>query len=235
MPSGFQQDINQLQPTFYRVVMDMSNTSYYTDNNDDEYNGKVNPYNWDALVSMEIALPSTIVAGKKLARGNLRFQRIIEEVTKYCDAQIVDLEVTGMNDGDTAPSGIAFTVRFDRFGLDVDGFDSEDGYSPLLSAERKYLQSVNSGNTTSPYDGENINNTTEVIQEMIMRALITNVSRSQRVYVADEGSDPATGEGYQQWITAKDVTYNEDDCSYGDLRGTITVTGPIDGTTTINS
>ena len=227
MPSGFQQDTNQLQPTFFRVVMTMSDTDIYT-NNTDNSNGRVNPYNWDALTDLSIALPTTEAAGAKLARGNIRWQRVVEEVTKYCDAQILDLEVTGMTNGDTAPSGIAFTVRFDRFGLDADGVD---GDSPLLLAEQQYLKSI-TGNTSSPYDNQNINNTTEVLQEMIMRAVVSNVNRSQRTYVP---SNVTSGEGYQQWITAADATDGAADCTYADLRDTITVTGPIDGTTTINA
>ena len=231
MPSGFQQDINQLRPAFFRIVLDMTNTSIYTSNSNNNYNGSVNPYNWDALTDAGIALPTTVAAGVKLARGNIRFQRIVEEITKYADAQILDVEVSGMSNGDTQPTELAFTVRYDRFGFDADGFDDAAGDSPLLTAERKYLLSITNGSTNSPYDGDSINNTYEAIQEAVMRALISNVTRSTRVYVPDEGSSPATGEGWQQQVSASDVTINEDDCTYSDLRDTITVTGPLDGTT----
>lgn len=231
MPSGFQQDNNQLRPAFFRIVLDMSDTNIYTNNTDNLNNGSVNPYNWDALASVGIDLPTTVVAGKKLARGNIRFQRIVEELSKYADAQILDVEVSGMTDGDTQPTGLALTVRYDRFGIDDDGFGDDDGDSPILSAERQYLRAINAGSTNSPYDGNSINNTYEAIQEAVMRALISGVTRSTRVYVPDEGSSPATGEGWQQQIETLDVTNYEDTANYSDLRDSITVTGPLDGTT----
>ena len=68
-----------------------------------------------------------------------------------------------------------------------------------------------------------------------MRALIEPVTRSVRVFQPVEGTDPIVGEGIQQQITIADVTNNEDQCSYSDLRDTITVNGPLDGTTLITT
>ena len=232
MPSGFQQDPNQLQPAYFRVVLDMTDTTRYGDG-DTTYAGAVQPYAWDNFTGND--LPSTIVTGVKLARGNLRFQRIVEELTKYADAQILDLEAihdSGPVTGTDLANHIAFTVKYDRFGIDDDNSEAD---SPLLAMERKYLRSINDGSTSSPYDGENINDTNEAIQEAIMRALIEPVTRSVRVFQPVEGSDPIVGEGTQQQITIADVTNNEDQCSYSDLRGTITVNGPLDGTTLITT
>ena len=232
MPSGFQQDQNQLQPAYFRVVLDMTDTTRYGDG-DTTYAGAVQPYAWDNFTGND--LPSTIVTGVKLARGNLRFQRIVEELTKYADAQILDLEAihdSGPVTGNDLANHLAFTVKYDRFGIDDDNSEAD---SPLLAMERKYLRSINDGSTSSPYDGENINDTNEAIQEAIMRALIEPVTRSVRVFQPVEGSDPIVGEGTQQQITIADVTNNEDQCSYSDLRDTITVNGPLDGTTLITT
>jgi hypothetical protein len=232
MPSGFQQDSNQLQPAYFRVVMDMTNSDIYVDTNS-QSGGSVQPFTWDNFTGMD--MPITADAGVTLARGNLRFQRIIEELTKYSDAQILDLEALTRSNpvtGNYLANHLAFTVKYDRFGIDDDNVEAD---SPLLAMERQYLRSINNGDTTSPYDGENINNTTEAIQEAIMRALITNVTRSVRVFVPVEGSDPLEGEGTQQYITARDVTDSEDNCNYSDLRNTITVNGPLDGTTLLTT
>jgi hypothetical protein len=230
MPSGFQQDNNQLQPAYFRVVMDMTDGDIYSTSVGNT-GGAVQPFTWDNFTGSD--LPQTAQSAVTLARGNLRFQRIIEELTKYADAQILDLEaLTGSNPvtGEYQANHLAFTVKYDRFGID----SVDNGDSPLLAMERKYLQSINNGSTHSPYDNENINNTTEAIQEAIMRALITNVTRSMRVFVPVEGSDPFVGEGTQQQVQAYDVTNNQDECNYSDLRGTITVNGPLDGTTVIS-
>jgi len=232
MPSGFQQDINQLQPAYFRVVMDMTDGDIYSTSVGNT-GGAVQPFTWDNFTGND--LPQTAQSAVTLARGNLRFQRIIEELTKYADAQILDLEALSGTDPVTGyylANHLAFTVKYDRFGIDDDNVEAD---SPLLAMEHKYLKSITDGGVSSPYDSEQINHTNEVIQEAIMRALITNVTRSVRVFVPVEGSDPFVGEGTQQQVQAHDVTDNEDSCSYSDLRGTITVNGPLDGTTVISS
>jgi hypothetical protein len=232
MPSGFQQDSNQLQPAYFRVVMDMTDTNRYSDDAGPTgtAGGAVQPFTWDNFTDND--LPHTVDSGLTLARGNLRFQRIIEELSKYSDAQILDLEALSGNDpvtGEYQANHLAFTVKYDRFGIDEDGLDAD---SPLLSMERQYLRSINDGSTSSPYDGENINNTTEAIQEAIMRALIQTNTRSMRVFAPIEGTDPIEGEGKQQYITITDVTNGGD---YEALRSTIVVNGPLDGTTLITT
>ena len=229
MPSGFQQDSNQLQPAYFRVVIDMTDTNIYNDGSGTA-GGSVQPYTWDNFDSG--TFPQTVLSGVTLARGNLRFQRIIEELTKYSDAQILDLEaLTGTNPvtGEYLANHLAFTVKYDRFGIDD---DNSEAHSPLLAMERQYLRSINNGDTSSPYDNEGINQTEEAIQEAIMRALIETATRSVRVFVPVEGSDPLTGEGTQQKLTIIDVTDGGD---YEALRSTISVNGPMDGTTVIST
>jgi hypothetical protein len=111
MPSGFQQDQNQLSPDFYRVVITMTGGTA-TWNAASPANGAVNPYNWDSYTT----LPSSDANGQRLARGNMRWQAIIEEVTKHADAQLIDVEVTsaGNTDANNVPTVISFTVKYDR-------------------------------------------------------------------------------------------------------------------------
>jgi len=111
MASGFQQDTNQLSPDFYRVVLTLSGgTGNY--GGAAPANGGVNPYNWDSYAT----LPSSAANAERLARGNMRWQAIIEELTKHADAQIIDVEVTsaGTTDANNVPTAIAFTVKYDR-------------------------------------------------------------------------------------------------------------------------
>jgi hypothetical protein len=111
MPSGFQQDTNQLSPDFYRVVITMT-TGTATWTAASPANGAVNPYNWDSYTT----LPSSDANGQRLSRGNMRWQAIIEEITKHADAQIIDVEVTSPDatDANSIPTAIAFTVKYDR-------------------------------------------------------------------------------------------------------------------------
>jgi hypothetical protein len=111
MASGFQQDTNQLSPDFYRVVLTLgAGTATYS--GAAPADGAVNPYNWDSYA----ILPTSAANALRLARGNMRWQAIIEEVTKYADAQILDVEVTSadLTDSNSVPSAIAFTIKYDR-------------------------------------------------------------------------------------------------------------------------
>jgi hypothetical protein len=111
MPSGFQQDTNQLSPDFYRVVLTLSGgTGNY--GGAAPANGAVNPYDWNSFATA----PTTLANAQRLARGNMRWQAIIEELTKHADAQILDVEVTSANNtlADSVPTAISFTVKYDR-------------------------------------------------------------------------------------------------------------------------
>ena len=108
MPSGFQNDANQLQAEMYRVVITMSNTTYYptTDGND---NGGVTPSSWDSFASP----PSTLVLGKARARGNMRFRNIVNQVTGLTDMQVRDVTITEAS-ADAQATSLAFTLLVER-------------------------------------------------------------------------------------------------------------------------
>ena len=73
MPSGFQQDSNQLSPSYYRVQINMgwwgSTQATWVNIDDDipiEAKGRINPFNWDNYST----LPSSVDNGIALANGN---------------------------------------------------------------------------------------------------------------------------------------------------------------------
>lgn len=126
MPTGFQQDANQLSPGFYRVVITMNGgTATWTAAS--PANGAVNPYNWDSFTTV----PTSDANAERLARGNMRWQAILEEVSRFADVQILDVErepVSGsLTAGDTLLEGLAFTLRFDRDAFILPGVRSEIG------------------------------------------------------------------------------------------------------------
>jgi hypothetical protein len=108
MPSGFQNDANQLQAEMYRVVVTMTNTTYYptTDGND---NGGVTPSSWDSFA----AGPTTLVLGQARARGNMRFRNIVNQVTGLTDMQVRDVTITEAN-ADAQATSLAFTLLIER-------------------------------------------------------------------------------------------------------------------------
>ena len=113
MPSGFQQDSNQLSPGFYRVVWVASTGTYATADGND--NGAITPNSADSFTT----LPTTLVKGKARARGNMRFRNVINRLTGLADCQILDIE-TGIagggveTAGDNQVTSLAFTVKYDR-------------------------------------------------------------------------------------------------------------------------
>jgi hypothetical protein len=113
MPSGFQQDSNQLSPDLYRIVWVASTGTYATADGND--NGAITPNSSDSFAT----LPTTLIKGKARARGNMRFRNVINRLTGLADCQILDIE-TGISGGgvevagDNQVTSLAFTVKFDR-------------------------------------------------------------------------------------------------------------------------
>jgi hypothetical protein len=108
MPSGFQNDTNQLQAEMYRVIITMSNSTYYptADGND---NGGVTPSSADSFAT----LPTTLAKGRARARGNMRFRNVVNRLTGLSDCQIRDITITEAN-GDAQATSLSFTVAYER-------------------------------------------------------------------------------------------------------------------------
>ena len=115
MPSGFQQDSNQLSLGLYRVVWAASTGTYATGASDADGNGAITPNSSDSFAT----LPTTLNYGKARARGNMRFRNVINRLTGLADCQILDIE-TGIAGGgvevagDNQVTSLAFTVKYDR-------------------------------------------------------------------------------------------------------------------------
>lgn len=178
MPSGFQIDSNQLSPSYYRVRINMG---WFDDPNTNwvqygdgpvQAEGRINPYNWDNYNNK----PSSVNNGIALANGNLRWQNILNELGRFADFQILDLEVysNDNNDANYDILGIAFTVKYER-----DEF--------LFPAYCKLMATDNPNGTTGgsdyidgvtyptywTYSGDEygINNTADVIKDLVARGI----------------------------------------------------------------
>ena len=110
MPSGFQQDSNQLAPSLYRVVWVASTGTYPTADGDD--NGAITPTSSDSFTTVN--LPTTLAKGQARARGNMRWRNIINRLSNLADCQILDIEIGSETNGDAQATSIAFTVKYDR-------------------------------------------------------------------------------------------------------------------------
>ena len=114
MPSGFQQNANQLAPGFYRVVLTMTSTTYYpTTGGAENDRGGVTPNSSDSFSTAN--LPTTLAFGQNRARGNMRFRNIVNALSGLADCQILDIELdSDETNGDSQATTLAFTAKFDR-------------------------------------------------------------------------------------------------------------------------
>ena len=177
MPSGFQQDQNQLTPGFYRVVLTLNGgTATYpsvANSNSTTASGGVYVQDWSYFTT----LPTTQNYSNCLSQGNLRWQAIIEELEKIADAQILDVVVTSADTSvaNNQPTQISFTVKYDR-----DAF--------VLPAVQAILLQANPSNTTFlGYDNSTTITTTaravrQLVTTGITRGGSTGYVRSYRVY-----------------------------------------------------
>ena len=237
MPSGFQTDNNQLSPAFFRVVIAMENggNAWYNQasNDGDTTTGRITTWAWDEA-SFPQDLPQTQVIADALARGNLRFQAIVDNLGMFADCQILDIENSGATSAASQvdQSQIAFTVKYDRNEFLLPAFVSY--------ARNNY---TNGTDGTFTFDGVtydrfwsmsgqefSISSEEDVIKEMVYAAVAReNYRKSVRVFEPIEGADPMVGSGTQHIIEvdgpASTLAYIFDN---------ITVTN-IDGTTTTQS
>jgi hypothetical protein len=155
MPSGFQNDTNQLQAEMYRATITMSNTTYYPTADTDD-NGGVTPSASDSFAT----LPTTLAKGKARARGNMRFRNVVNRLTGLGDCQIRDITITEAN-GDAQATSLAFTVAYDRPSLITVSGTSVDGTTAITTTALAVKDAVARGvrdvtvANTRVYDGTN--------------------------------------------------------------------------------
>ena len=86
MSSGFQQNENQLTPGLYRVVIDLTSSYSSTAANTDA--GSVETRDSSVFATQN----TTLANGQRRARGNLRWQGILEALSIGGDYRILDIE-----------------------------------------------------------------------------------------------------------------------------------------------
>jgi hypothetical protein len=184
MSSGFQQDLDQLQPGMYRVVIDMSSgTNFPTTDTGNHQDGGCTPNAWDYFSGGN--LPTTGALALSRARGNLRFKQVVNQLTGLADCQIIDVTLTGETDGSTQASALAFTVKYDR-----------DTFLPLTGTKQG---TATVGNDAA---GNPMDTISKVIRNAVAAGLYNGTTESMRVY------DPVNAQGTQQLVTANAAVSN---------------------------
>ena len=186
MPSGFQNDTNQLQAEMYRATITMSNTTYYPTADTDD-NGGVTPSASDSFAT----LPTTLAKGKARARGNMRFRNVVNRLTGLGDCQIRDITITEAN-GDAQATSLAFTVAYDRPGLITVSGTSVDGTTAITTTALAVKDAVARGvrdvtvANTRVYDGTNAQDTQMTLTVTTTGANATQTYGTVAVTLIDE-------------------------------------------------
>jgi hypothetical protein len=199
MSSGFQQNENQLTPGLYRVTVDLTGYSSTAANTDA---GGVETRDSSAFATKN----TTLANGQRRARGNLRWQGILEALSIGGDYRILDVEEaesgpSTLDVADDVTVTLTFTVQYDRdaFVLGaVQNFLIEEGRTTGGVAKNSDHETLGSATTTST--------TALAIEELVVRGItkgyqdyVTNVStavgagdvftRSYRVYDGTQGAE----------------------------------------------
>jgi hypothetical protein len=114
MPSGFQNDSNQLQAEMYKVIITMNGGggAYYPSASSTATdNGGVTPNSSDSFSTAN--LPTTLTSGQNRARGNMRFRNVVNRLSGLSDCQVRDITITEAN-GDAQATSLQFTVLYER-------------------------------------------------------------------------------------------------------------------------
>lgn len=168
MPSGFQQDSNQLAPSLYRVVWVASTGTYPTADGDD--NGGLSPNSSDSFSTVN--LPTTLIKGQARARGNMRWRNIVNRLSNLADCQILDIEVGSEANGDAQATSVAFTVKYDRD-------------AGVLNAVKALI-----GSPYTAVDGSTTVTTTALaIKDQVVRGFRDATTANVRVYNGTLGND----------------------------------------------
>lgn len=178
--SGFKLDTNQLRPEFYQVVLTLSGGTGVYPTADGNTNGAVYPQDHSQFTTK----PTTYVIGKRVARGHQRFLAIVENLAKYADCQIMDLQFTsaGATVADNQPQTVTFTVKYDRAG--AVGASATDGILASVRSE------VGSPFQFTPTTGGavTIDTTAKALRYLVGQAIgRTNYTKSMRVWDGGQG------------------------------------------------
>jgi hypothetical protein len=213
--SGFKISPESLRPEFYQVVLTLTGGTGTYPTADGNDNGAVCPQDHSQFTTK----PTTLAIGRRVARAHQRFLAIVENLQKYADAQIQDVQFTsaGATAADNQATAVTFTVRYDRAG--ALGAGTSDGVLGGTRAE------IGSPFQFTPTTGGavTVDTTVKALRYQIGQAIgRTNYVKSMRVFDGTQGAE------IQESLT---VTLPD---SIGDIYDDVAVT-LVDAAETIDS
>jgi hypothetical protein len=167
MASGFQNNNDQLTPTYYRVSIDTSGYSTTASNND---SGGVEVWDHNFFTTLNTTEDNSV----RRARGNLRWLAILDELQRFSNAEILDVTVlkTGavaQTAADDTAVSIAFTVGYAQEEYVLGGWQQLIGAGTLSDGATSL--------TTSTYETLSAANRATAISNCIKEAIVRGITR----------------------------------------------------------
>jgi hypothetical protein len=180
--SGFKISADSLRPEFYQVALVFTGGSGTYPTADGNDNGAVCPQDHSQFTTK----PTTLAIGRRVARAHQRFLAIIENLSKYADAQIQDVQFTsaGATAADNQAETVTFTVRYDRTG--ALGAGLTEG---ILGGTRSEIGTPFQFTATT--DGTiTVDTTAKALRYQVAQAIgRTNYVKSMRVFDGTQGAE----------------------------------------------
>ena len=184
--SGFKISTDSLRPEFYQVVITLSGGAGTYPTADGNDNGAVCPQDHSAFATK----PTTLAIGRRVARGHQRFLAIVENLQKYADAQIQDVQFTsaGVTVAANQATAVTFTVRYDRGG-NADATTASTLDNLILAGTRSEIGSPFQFTATT--DGTiTVDTTAKALRYQVAQAIgRTNYVKSMRVFDGSQGAE----------------------------------------------
>jgi hypothetical protein len=184
--SGFKISTESLRPEFYQVVITLSGGAGTYPTADGNDNGAVCPQDHSAFATK----PTTLAIGRRVARGHQRFLAIVENLQKYADAQIQDVQFTssGATVADNQALTVTFTVRYDRAG-NAGATTASTLDNSILAGTRSEIGTPFQFTATT--DGTiTVDTTAKALRYQVAQAIgRTNHVKSMRVWDGSQGAE----------------------------------------------
>jgi len=180
----------------YNISIDMSG---YLTTDGNAVAGAVNPYSYKDFSS----LPTNKNDGLNLARGGVRYQKVLQILGTYSNYRLLKIETDSSADQDTAPTSLEFNLLFENDSAIPSSGTATDGSTTLSTKEavlKDLIATAIAGSYTENvlyYDPTHVEGTADrgpSIEELTISAPGTNTEVFDSITVTREGKANSVGD-----------------------------------------
>jgi len=167
MASGFQNTQDQLTPNFYRISIDASG---YPTTATLDTSGGVEVDDFNSFTT----LPTSLNNSRRRARGNMRWQAIIDELSRFSQPMILDITSlesgpSTLDESDDITTSLSFTVGYAQEEYVLGGWQKIIGAGTLSDGSTTL--------TTSTFEALSAGSLATAIEDCIQEAVTRGITR----------------------------------------------------------